>query len=276
MNKKLIFIFTLALAVFLMIGAVSAGWLDFLGGGASDSNDDETFVVGVHGNFPPFLYKGNDSEYTGFDIELAKEVARRNNWTFKVVPIIDWDSKEFEVNSGEVDCIWSELSIDGRENDFTWSKPYYNNSQVVVVRSNSSINSLDDLDGKVVEVLASGSASKALNGDNKTLKDRFAKVNEVNDDDSAFLDLKSGVCDAVICDSGYANYQIKNKYSDSSFKILNESVSSDSYGVGFKKGNTGLRDKVQKTLDEMYADGTVDRIAQNYSDYKIPDGVIHP
>ena len=108
------------------------------------------------------------------------------------------------------------------------------------------------------------------------MKDSFGKVIEVNDYDSAFLDLNSGVCDAIICDGGYAYYQVNEKFSNGSLVILDEPLTFEKYGIGFKKGNTDLRDKVQKTLDEMYADGTVDKIAQNYSDYKIPEGVIHP
>ncbi len=276
MNRKLILITTLILAAFLMIGAVSAGgWLDFLGDN-SNKNDDQTFIVGVGSNFPPFLYKDDHGQYTGFDIELAQEVAKRNNWTLKVQPVIDWNTKEVELNSNEIDCIWSEFTIDGRENNFTWSDPYFNNTQVAVVKSDSNIKSLDDLKGKNVEVMVSSSAADALNTHNKTLKDSFAGVKEVNDYDSAFLDLKSGVCDAVICDVGYANYEIKGKFSDSSLITLDEPVTFEKYGVGFKKGNDELRNQVQKTLDEMFKDGTVDRIAQNYSDYEIPHGIIHP
>ena len=276
MNNKLILSFTLILALFLMIGAVSAeGWFDFFNGNNSSENDNETFIVGVGENFPPFLYDDN-GEYSGFDIELAKEVAKRNNWTIKFLPVIDWDTKEFELNSNEIDCIWSELTINGREDEFTWSSPYFKNTQDFVVRSNDSIDSLDDLKGKVVEVVVSSSVASSLNGENKSIKDTFAKVHEVNDYNSAFVDLKSGVCDAIICDGGYSDYQIKDKFSDGSLKILDKPLAYEEYGIGFKKGNDDLKNQVQKTLDEMFKDGTVGRIAQNYTEYNIPDGIIHP
>ena len=259
-----------------MIGAVSAeGLFDFLSSDTSD-NDEQTFIVGLGDNFPPFLYKNDNGDYTGFDIELAKEVAKRNNWTIKFQPVIDWDSKEFELNSGEIDCIWSELTINRREDDYAWSDPYFNNTQVFVVTSDSSINSIDDLNGKVVEVVVSSSAADALNGNNKSIKDTFSKVNDVNDFDSAFVDLKSGACDAIICDDGYASYVVNEKFSDGSLKIIDEPLSFEKYGIGFKKGNDDLRNQVQKTLNEMFEDGTVDEIAQNYSDYHIPEGIIHP
>lgn len=260
-----------------MAGAVSAeGIFDFLSNDNSKTADDnQTFTVGFSDQFPPFGYKTDDGQYTGFDYELAKEVAKRNNWTFKVQPLVGWDTKQQELNSNAIDCIWSEFTIDGRENDYTWSDPYFNNSQVVVVKNDSNINSIGDLKGKNVEVQTSSSAEKALD-ENKTLKDSFAKINGANDYNTAFMDLESGVCDALIVDVGCAKYHIAEKFQNGTFKILDEPIKYEKYGVGFKKGNDNLRDQVQKTLDEMYKDGTVDRIAQNYSDYGIPEGLIHP
>lgn len=273
MNKKLIVILTLSLTVFLMISTVNAGVFDIFGGESDTSNNDDTFIVGFNGDFPPFGYKDSNGEYTGFDIELAKEVCRRNNWTFKAQPIIDWNTKEAELNSNAIDCIWSEFTIDGREDDYTWSDPYFNNSQVIVVKSDSGIDSLDDLKGKVLEVQQGNSVLQAIE-ENETLKNTFEKINQVDNYNTAFMDLDSGVCDAVIADSGIANYLAVEKYPKT--KVLDEILSYEKYGVGFKKGNDELRNQVQKTLDEMFKDGTVDEIAQNYSAYKIPEGLIYP
>lgn len=276
MNKKIILISTLILAGFLMVGAVSAGLFDFLGSGdgSAPTDGNYTFVVGFS-EFPPFGYDDANGGYTGFDLDLAKEVANRNNWTFKAQPIIDWESKEVELNSNEISCIWSEFSIDGRENEYTWSDPYFNNSQVFVVKSDSGIDSLADLKGKVVEAESESSALNAIEN-NTTLKDSLGKVNQIEDYDTAFMDLQSGVCDAVILDSPSAKYRIVEKFPDDGFKTLDEPVEYEKYGVAFKKGNDGLKNQVQKTLDEMYKDGTVDKIAQKYSDYGIPEGIIHP
>ena len=269
----MIVILTLSLTVFLMISTVNAGVFDIFGGGSDTSNNDNTFIVGFNGDFPPFGYKDSNGEYTGFDIELAKEVCRRNNWTFKAQPIIDWNTKEVELNSNAIDCIWSEFTIDGREDAYTWSNPYFNNSQVIVVKSDSGIDSLDDLKGKVLEVQQGNSVLQAIE-ENETLKNTFEKINQVDTYNTAFTDLDSGVCDAVIADSGIANYLAVEKYPKT--KVLDEILSYEKYGVGFKKGNDELRNQVQKTLDEMFKDGTVDEIAQNYSAYKIPEGLIYP
>ncbi len=277
MNRKIILIFALTLAAVLMAGAVSAEGLFSVfdgGSGPDSSNDDNAFVVGFS-EFPPFGYKDSNGEYVGFDLDLAKEVAKRNNWTFKALPIIDWESKEMELNSNEIDCIWSEFTIEGRENDYTWSDPYFNNSQVFVVKSDSGINSVDDLKGKVLDAQSESSGYNAVMN-NSTLKDSFGQINPVRDIDTAFMDLKSGACDAVILDYPNANYRIVEKFHDEGFQILDGNVTYEKYGIAFKKGNDGLKDQVQKTLDEMYKDGTVERIAQNYSDYGIPEKVIHP
>lgn len=276
MKRNIILLFTLALAASLMVGAVSAeGMLDFLNENTKVTNDDNTFVVGFSGEFPPFGYKNDNGQYVGFDLDLAKEVAKRNNWTFKAQPIISWDTKDVDLNSGSVDCIWSEFTIDGRENNYTWSKPYFNNSQVVIVRSDSNITSLDDLKGKVVETEISSSALDAINN-NQTLKDSIAKINVLNDFNSIFMDLESGVCDAVIVDYGCAKYHFAQKYQNGTFNIIDQPLQYEKYGVAFKKGNDGLKNQVQKTLDEMFKDGTVDKIAQNYSDCDIPQGLIRP
>ena len=276
MKKKIFLTFTLIIAVFLMVSAVSAeGIFDwFNGDGSNADNNDKTFIVGFS-DFPPFGYKDDNNEYIGFDIDLAREVAKRNNWTFKAQPIIEWQTKEVELNSNVIDCIWSEFTIDGRENDYSWSEPYFNNSQVVVVKTDSGINSLDDLKGKIVEVQSTSSALNAIEN-NKTLKDSIGQINEISDYNTAFMNLQSGVCDAVVVDIGSADYQIKETYSDDTFKILDDVLAYEKYGVAFKKGNDELKNQVQKTLDEMYKDGTVEKIAQNYSDYGIPEGVIYP
>jgi polar amino acid transport system substrate-binding protein len=274
MNKKMLTIFAVLL-LFLTVSTASAGFFDFFESSNSNvKNDDKTFIVGFNTEFPPFGYKTDNGSYAGFDLELAKEVCNRNNWTFVPQPIINWESKEMEVNSGEIDCIWSEFTINNRENNYTWSDPYFNNSQVIVVSSDSNISSISDLKGKTVEVQGESSALYALEHDNKTISDTFNKIQRVNDYNTAFMDLKSGACDAVVVDLPCANYHLTNKFNSTDFKILNETLTLEQYGIGFKKGNTELRNQVQKTLDEMYKDGTVDKIAQNYSDYGIPEHII--
>ena len=264
MNKKIGFILAVVLVSLMVMGTASAGLFDFLGSSDTASgNDNSTFIVGFDAEFPPYGYQDDDGNYTGFDLDLAKEVCERNNWTFKAQPI-DWDSKDAELDSGSIDCIWNGFTIDGRENDYLWSNPYFDNKQIFVVKSDSGIQSIADLSGKTVETQKDSSALAALQGDNKTIADSFATLTEVADYNTAFMDLESGACDAVAMDIGVAEYDIGQKNDTDAYSILNESITTEKYGIGFKKGNDALKDQVQSTLDEMFKDGTVAKIAEKY------------
>ena len=265
MNKKIGFILALVLVSLMMVGSVSAGLFDFLGGNNANqtANDENTFIVGFDAEFPPYGYKDDNGSYTGFDLDLAKEVCERNNWTFKAQPI-DWDAKDAELDSGSIDCIWNGFTIDGRENDYLWSNPYFDHKQIIVVKSDSGIKSLADLKGKTVETQKDSSALAALQDANKSIADTFGQLTEVADYNTAFMDLESGACQAVAMDIGVAEYDIKNKDNSNDFTILSEHITTEKYGIGFKKGNDALKDQVQKTLDEMFKDGTVAKIAEKY------------
>lgn len=236
--------------------------------------DKKKFIVGFDAEFPPYGYKDENGEYVGFDLSLAQEVCDRNGWELVKQPI-DWDSKDMELNSGSIDCIWNGFTMTGREDAYTWSKPYVDNSIVIVVNADSDISSLSDLAGKVVVTQADSSALAALtddsedNADNLALTASFADLQQVADYNTAFMNLESGAVDAIAVDIGVAKYQVSSR--GDAFKMLDEQVSSEQYAVGFKKGNTALCDKVQATLDEMQADGTIDKIAANYADYNVPD-----
>ena len=265
MKKKIGIIFVLVAIALLAMGTASAGLFDFLGGNSAsaDGNDENTFIVGFDAEFPPYGYMDDSGNYTGFDLDLAKEVCERNNWTFKAQPI-DWDAKDAELESGSIDCIWNGFTIDGRENDYLWSNPYFDNKQIFVVKSNSGISSIDDLAGKTVETQKDSSALAALEGDNSTLASTFGALSQVADYNTAFMDLESGACDAVAMDIGVAEYDINNKDNSDDFSILDQYITTEKYGIGFKKGNDALKDQVQQTLDEMFKDGTVAKIAEKY------------
>ena len=233
---------------------------------AADGEDDNTFIVGFDAEFPPYGYKDDNGEYVGFDLDLAQEVCDRNGWTLKKQPI-EWNSKDMELNSGSISCIWNGFTMNGREDDYTWTKPYVDNSQVVVVRKDSGITQLSDLAGKVVAVQADSSALAALTGEdaseeNKALCETFKDLQQVGDYNSAFMNLESGAVNAICMDIGVANYEIESR--GDKFMMLEDRLSSEEYGIGFKKGNTELRDKVQATLLDMLADGTFEEIAEKW------------
>ena len=223
--------------------------------------EGDTFTVGFDASFPPYGYKDDDGEYVGFDLYLAQEICDRNGWELAKQPI-DWDAKDMELDSGTIDCIWNGFTMNGREDDYTWSEPYVDNSQVVVVAEDAGIASLEDLSGKIVEVQADSSALAALEGDQKELASTFGILTQVPDYNTAFMDLEAGAADAVAMDVGVAKYQIESR--GGGYITLDETISSEQYAVGFKKGNEKLKDQVQKTLDEMAQDGTFLTIAEKW------------
>jgi len=224
----------------------------------------QSFTVGFDANFPPYGYVKN-GEYKGFDLDLAREVARRNGWQIKL-KAINWDAKDSELNSGMIDCIWNGFTINGRENNYTWSDPYVINEQVVMVKSGSPVKKLTDLKGKKVAVQTDTPVQKALSpgGECYALGQTFAGLIVVPDYNNAVMQLESGSVDAIALDIGVA----KTKLKTGNFRLLNEIVMKEMYGIGFRKGDTALRDAVQNTLLDMVSDGTAARISAEYFDGK--------
>lgn len=225
-------------------------------------DEDGKLTVGFDQDFPPMGFVGDDGEYTGFDLELAKEVAARLNMEFVPQPIA-WDAKDMELNSGTIDCIWNGFTMNGREDDYTWSEPYMDNSQVFVVAADSGISKLADLAGKVVEVQADSSAEAALKED-ADLSASFGTLQTTPDYNTAFMDLEMGAVDAIAMDVIVAGYQMEQRAEGDKYVILEETLASEEYGVGFKKGNEALRDAVQSTLEKMAADGTLAEISDKW------------
>lgn len=230
---------------------------------AADTTEAATggkFTVGFDQDFPPMGFVGEDGEFTGFDLELAAEVANRLGKEVVYQPIA-WDAKDMELESGTIDCIWNGFTMNGREEGYTWSEAYMENNQVFVVKADAGIASQADLAGKVVDVQVDSSAEAALN-DNQDLMNSFSQLIKVADYNTAFMDLESGAVDAIAMDDVVASYQIEQRNAD--FIVLDDSLAAEEYGIGFKKGNEELRDQVQTALEEMAADGILAEISTKW------------
>ena len=231
--------------------------------GTETAGNGKTFTVGFDASFPPYGYQEN-GEYVGFDLDLAQEVCDRNGWELVKTPI-DWDAKNIELNGGSIDCIWNGFTMNGREDDYTWTPAYINNTQVFAVNKNSGIKKAVDLAGKNVLVQADSSALAALqdeeNTDIKALAASFGSLTQVPDSESALMELEAGSADAVAMDEGVA---LTKQAQNDNIVILDDVISQEQYGIAFKKGNDELRDQVWSTLLEMEKDGTVDKIAAKY------------
>lgn len=230
------------------------------------SADITTLTVGFDQAYPPYGFVGDDGQFTGFDLDLAAEVCKRNNWEVKDEPI-EWDAKDTLLNSGAITCIWNGFTMEGRKNDYTFSAPYMLNGQVVVVKKDSGINSLADLAGKTVITQTDSAAQEVLEGDKANVAATFATLDTIGDYNTAFMQLESGAVDAVACDLSISQYQISAK--PDAYKQLDEALSTEHYAVGFKKGSQALSDKVTETLKAMDADGFVKQLCDKYSSYGI-------
>ncbi|MGN0852333.1 MAG: transporter substrate-binding domain-containing protein [Kiritimatiellia bacterium] len=245
---------------------VLAAALAMLAGCSDGSAGGKTLTVGFDADFPPYGFK-QGGEYKGFDLDLAREVCARKGWTFVANPI-NWDTKDMELNSGAIDCIWNGFTMQGRENGYTWSVLYVDNSQVVLVKRGSPIRKLSDLAGKLVGVQTDTPVQKALAGKDggkpavAALGKTFKSLVVMPNYNQAVMDLEMGAVDAVALDVGVA----RRKMADlpGKFELLAEIVMTETYGIGFKKGNVALKDEVEACVKALAADGTMARIARRY------------
>lgn len=253
MKKKTVVVMMAALMVAGMMSAVNV----------QAGIEDKTLIVGFDAEYPPYGYMDENGEYTGFDLELAQAVCELEGWELEKKPL-NWDSKDMELNSGSIDCIWNGFTMNGREDDYTWSEPYLNNEQVIVVAADSGIEKLEDLKGKNVVVQAASAALDALNSeDNKALTESFGSLTENPDYNTAFMNIDSGAADAVAVDIGVAKYQLAER-EEGKYMILEEPIQTEQYAIGFAKGNEELRDTVWAEVMKLYEAGEIDKLAEQY------------
>ena len=220
-----------------------------------------TFVLGLDDSFPPLGFRDDNNEIVGYDIDLAKEVAKRLGVDFRAQPI-DWDAKEMELETGKIDCVWNGFTItEERKNALSFTEAYLNNAQVLVVRTDSGINSLADAKGKIIGIQSGSSAQEAVD-DNAAFSSSISKLIMFKDNITALNDLDIGGVDGVVMDSVVANYSIAQ--TKKPFKVIDESLADEGYGVGFRKNEPELRDAVWEILKEMQKDGTVAAIGQKW------------
>ena len=250
------------MAALLLVTMVFAG----CGGGTPAKNDAEEkpIVIGLDDEYAPMGFKNEQNEIVGFDVDLAKEAAKRlgSKVEFKA---IDWNSKEAELKSGRIDIIWNGLDITPeRQQNMLFSDPYMDNRQIVFVKkgNDQGIKTEADLAGKAVGTQA-GSTAEAYIDSVEGFKDSFREFKTYGDYVSAFMDLENGRIDALVCDEIVGRYAMSKQ--DDKFDALDVTVGPVSeFGFAFSKENKELRDKVQKVFDEMVKDGTAAKISEQW------------
>jgi polar amino acid transport system substrate-binding protein len=226
----------------------------------ADTGKDKELVIGIDDKFAPMGFRDKDNKLVGFDIDYAKAAAKEMGTKVKFQPI-DWSTKESELGSGRIDLIWNGYTItDDRKKKVLFTKPYLKNAQVVVTLADSKIAKLNELAGKNVGIQSMSSAADAL--DANPIKSKIKNVTEYKDNVTALSDLKSGRLDAVVIDEVVIKYYMSQEKDN--YKLLNESLAPEEYGVGVKKGNEKLLNKLQKALDKMNENGTAAKISTKW------------
>lgn len=227
---------------------------------STDGLDYDKLIIGVDDTFAPMGFLDENNELTGFDIEMAKAVGEKLG-----IPVefqtIDWSMKEQELNQGNIDLIWNGYSVtDERAEKVLFTDAYLDNKQVVVTMADSGIQSLADLNGKVVAVQADSSAIEAIEA-NPEIGDTFADRPEFATNDEAIMDMEAGRSDAVVADSVLLNYVISHKDDPSKYVILDEDFGSEQFAVGVRKEDTALCEAINNAFKELKADGTVGELS---------------
>ena len=224
----------------------------------------ETFVMGIDPEYPPFSYLGDDAEYTGFDVEICQAACELLGWDLEIFAV-DWDNKLIQLDNNECDCVWSGMTIlqSMYDQGYVISKPYYDNTQVLVVKADSGIASSDDLAGKVVAVQLGTSGETLLNGDLSDLTATFENVVTCQSFLMCFTELEGGAVDAVFVDLPVAAAYTADK---PELAVLNENLGAEQYGIAFRSGDAELCAKIEGAVAELVENGTYAEIAANYPD----------
>ncbi len=249
--------------------AVAVAAALFLAGCNSSTNEDKSwekvkdkgeFILGLDDSFPPMGFRDEEGNITGFDIDVATEVCNRLGVNLKLQPI-SWDAKEQELNTGNIDCIWNGFTItEDRKKNLLFTKPYMNNRQVFVVREDSPFTKPEDLEGAVLAVQADSSGKVALD-ENEDFKSKLKEVIILDDYLAAIMDLEAGGVDVILMDEIVASYQMTL---GKSIRYLDQELAREEYGIGFRKNDVKLMNKVQETLEAMAKDGKLAEISEKW------------
>lgn len=218
-------------------------------------------VVGLDDNFPPMGFRNEKNELVGFDIDMAREAAKRLGVEVDFKPI-DWSAKEAELSGKRVDALWNGLTItEERKQNIAFTAPYMENHQIIVVAAQSPIKTKADLAGKTVGAQDGSSAVDAVKKDDAVFK-TFKEFKVFGDNVTALMDLSTGRLDAVVVDEVVGRYYVAKKPQD--YVVLEAHFGTEDYGVGVRKEDTELQAKLDKVLAEMKKDGAAAKIAEQW------------
>lgn len=255
----------MVLAGILAIG--TAGLIAGCGGdsssgkSASNGGKPAKIVAGMDDTFAPMGFRDDNGQIVGFDIDMGNAVSKEIGIPIEFKPI-DWASKETELNSGKIDCIWNGFTMTPeRQKKLAFTKPYMDNIQVYAVLADSPYTSADQLKGKRISIQEASTAETALNRD-ENLKNSFSEIKAYPDLTACFMDLESGRTDAVLADSVLIEYYMTKK--PNTFRELDTIVSKDTFSIGIKKDNQQLVDLLNDGIAKVIASGEAAKISEKW------------
>jgi len=233
-------------------------------GSGADNAEKTTFIMGIDPEYPPFSYLGDDGKYTGFDVEICQAACDKLGMELEIFEV-NWDNKLIQLDAKECDCIWSGMTIldSMKEAGYVLSDPYFDNTQVLLVKADSGIKSSADLAGKDVAVQLGTSGDQLLSSDLEELASSFNSVVRCDSFLKCFTELDGNAVEAVFVDYPVAKaYQAEHE----GFEILDEELGGEQYGIAFRAGDQALCDMIEGAVAELVADGTYKEIADKYED----------
>lgn len=246
-------------SMMLVAAGVLAVAIGFAGCGNDQAKQElpKKIVIGLDDNFPPMGFRDESGNLVGFDIDMAKEAAKRANMEIEFKPI-DWSSKEAELKSKKIDALWNGLSVtEERKKNILFSNPYIKNGQIIIVRADSGLQSKDDLQGKLVATQEGSSSYDVIKA---TGIDKVAKEIKLYPDNvTALMDVEIGRVDAIVVDSIVGRYMISKKADV--YRIVGDEFAAEEMAVGFRKEDTKLAEKFNQVLADMKKDGTSGKIS---------------
>jgi len=253
---KLLMVAMLATVILTACGSKSA-----TDNSLNDIKNKKELVVGLDDNFPPMGFRGSNGEIVGFDIDMAKEVGKRLGVKVTFKPV-EWDGIILSLNNKDIDVIWNGLTItDKRKEQIGFSKVYLQNKQIIMVSSKSTISKKSGLSNKNVGLQLGSSSETALAKDTALTKS-LKQVKKYSNNTEALLDLNAGRIDAVIVDEVVGRYYASKK--PGVYKVLDENLGVEDYGVGLRKTDTSLTNEINKLLVEIKNDGTANTISKKW------------
>ena len=218
-------------------------------------------VIGLDDNFPPMGFRDDKNELVGFDVDLAREAAKRLGVEVEFKPI-DWNAKEAELNGQRVDALWNGLTItEERKKNIAFTAPYMQNHQIIVVKADSPVKTKADMAGKTIGVQDGSSAIDAIEKDAATAQS-FKALKKYGDNVTALMDLATGRVDAVVLDEVVGRYYTAKKPGE--YAVLEENFGTEDYGVGLRLADTGLHAQLDKALTAMKQDGSGAQISEKW------------